>query len=269
VELGAPAGVADLLGARPVEHGKPVAVEAGLHLAYFDGEQALAEFLRRRVPFAGLLEAAIAHPLYQAFVSAGPGVRDLMAIGKVRDELLALSGGPRRWDLLVLDAGASGHALQMLGMPAATARTFSRGLAHREATKLARFLSDPARTAVHVVALPEQMPLEEATTVVQRVREMGLPLGRLVVNQCRPPAPAAADAAALALQRIAAGLPGREALSATITRDLGWLQIQEQGIERLRRRTDCPVERMPRLTAARFGPRELDQLLDVLARGTA
>lgn len=267
VELGSPAGLARLLGAEPREHGIPIGIEDRLSLAYYDGEASLAEFLRRRVPFAGLLDAAFEHPLYRAFVSAGPGVRELMALGKVRDELLALSGGPPRWDLLVLDAGASGHALQLLGMPAATARAFRWGLAHREASKLARFLGNPAHTAVHVVALPERMPLDEAETVARRLREIGLPLGRLIVNQCRPPAPAGIDAAMVELSR-PANDAARAALMAAVVRDLAWLRIQENGIGDLEQRVGRRAERLPRLVSLHFGAAELERLAGVLG-GTA
>jgi anion-transporting ArsA/GET3 family ATPase len=263
VELGAPAGVSRLLQTRPTAHGVPAPVEPKLRLAYYDGEQALAEFLRRRVPFGGLLEAALAHPLYRAFVSTGPGVRELMAIGKVRDELLALGGGPRRWDALVLDAGASGHALQILRMPAATARTFSRGLAHREATKVARFLEDPARTRVHVVALPERMPLEEAEETVTALRAMRLPLGRLVVNRCREPAPAGVDAAVAEMSQ-AARDPAEQSLAATVSGALGWTRIQERGIAAVERELGLTALRLPRLIRARFGRREVGELAEHL-----
>jgi anion-transporting ArsA/GET3 family ATPase len=260
VELGGPGGLSRLLQARPSGHGVPAPVEPGLQLAYFDGEQALAEFLRRRVPFGGLLEAALAHPLYRAFVSTGPGVRELMAIGKVRDELLALGGGPRRWDALVLDAGASGHALQLLRMPAATARTFSRGLAHREATKVARFLADPTRTRVHVVALPERMPLDEAEETVGQLRALELPLGRLVVNRCRPPAPAGIDAAVATLSEVAHDAAERS-LDATVTGALGWTRIQERGIAGIEQGLSLTALRLPHLIRARFGRGEVGELV--------
>jgi anion-transporting ArsA/GET3 family ATPase len=260
IEMGAPAGLAGLLGVRPTEHGVPVAAAPGLYLAYYDGEAALAEYLLRRVPFKGLMNAVFAHPLYRAFVSAGPGVRELMAIGKVRDEMLGLATGTPRWDLLVVDAGASGHALQLLGMPAATARTFASGLAHREATRVAAALADPASTAVHVVALPEEMPLEEAAEVIERLRgETRLPVGRLVVNQCRPIAPPGAPAALAALRAEAGGV-AREALAAAAGRALGWLRLQEDGIAALERRVGLRAERLPRLDAEPFGRPEVERL---------
>jgi anion-transporting ArsA/GET3 family ATPase len=277
IEMGAPAGMAGLLGVRPPAHGVPVAVPdgAGLHLAYYDGEAALAEYLLQHLPLKRLWSAVFSHPLYHAFVSAGPGVRELMAIGKVRDELLGLSTGGPLWDLMVIDAGASGHARQLLRMPAATARAFSSGLAHREATRVVSSLSDPSSTAVHVVALPEEMPLEEAAEIIEQLNlDLRLPVGRLVINQCRPRAPAGADRVLRALTTDADGdgdaseSPARRALAVAARQALGWLRLQEDGIAALERRAGMPAERLPRLTAEPFGRAEIDKLAGVAFRGS-
>lgn len=251
IEMGAPGGVAGLLGVRPIEHGVPVVAARNVSLAYFDGEAALAEYLMRRVPIQRVMRALVAHPLYRALVHAGPGVRELMAIGKVRDELLGLKTGRPEWDLLVLDAGASGHALELLRMPSAASRTFRAGLAHREATRVAKLLADRAVTEVHVVALPEEMPLEEAAAIVAELRRLALPIGRLVVNQCRPPAP---DRAAEAVRAIESRLP---ALAEVARRALGWLRVQEDGIASLEARTALRAERLPFVHAEPFGRAEV------------
>jgi anion-transporting ArsA/GET3 family ATPase len=252
IEMGGPGGIAGLFGVRPVEHGVPVTAAPNVSLAYYDGEAALAEYLLRRMPIARMMNALLAHPLYRAFVNAGPGVRELMAVGKVRDELLGLETGKPRWDRLVVDAGASGHALQLLGMPSAAARTFRAGLAHREATRVAKFLADRAITAVHVVALPEEMPLEEAAEIVAEVRRLALPIGRLVVNQCRPRAPEGAAAAVRSLEH--------GALADAARRALGWLRVQEDGIARLEARTELRAERLAFVHAEPFGRAEVAAL---------
>lgn len=264
IELGEPSGLAGLLGVRPQRHGVPEPVRPGLSLAYFDGEAALGEYLLRRLPFRERMRAVFEHPLYRAFVGAGPGVADLMVIGKVRDELLGLATGKPQWDVLVVDAGASGHALQMLGMPAATASTFTAGLAHREARRVAAMLADPERTAVHVVALPERMPLVEAAETVERLRALGLPVGRLVVNQCRPPAPPGAEAAVARLAAVDRR-PDDVRLTRVARRTLAWVRAQEEGIAMLEQRVALTAERLPRLVTATFGRAQVEALAAALA----
>ncbi len=264
IELGEPGGLSALLGTRPTEHGIAVTAAKNLQLAWYDGEAALADYIVRFLPFGARLRPFFSHPLYRAFVSAGPGVRELMAIGKVRDELLGLSSGQPPWDLVVVDAGASGHTLQVLGMPAATASTFKSGLAHREAARVAATLSDPAVTEVHVVARPEVMPLDEAAEVIERLRERRLPVGRLVLNQCRPVPPGGAEEAIARVGRARSDELGRS-LVAAATRELVWARLQEEGIASLERRVAKPALRLPRLLTATFGRAELEQLATLVA----
>lgn len=268
IEMGRPAELAALLGVRPALHGVPVRARPNLSVAYYDGEAALAEYLGRFLPWAGLIRSVTTHPLYRAFVSAGPGVRELMAIGKVRDELLGLSTKQPLWDLIVLDAGASGHALQLLGMAGATARTFRSGLAHREATRVSGLLADPDQTAVHVVATPEEMPLQEAAEIIGKLRsDLQLPVGRLIINQCRTPAPA--GAAELVRSLDSAGDPVARSIAAVSRRALGWLHVQEDGITALEHRVGLHAERLPRLICDHFGTDELEQLAACLGAGAA
>lgn len=266
IELGsAPAGMAGLLGVRPVEHGVPVPAGGGVYLTYFDGESSLSEYLLRFMPLKGLMKRAFAHPLYKAFVNAGPGVRELMAIGKVRDELLGLATGTPQWDLVVLDAGASGHALQLLRMPGATARTFSSGLAHEEAMRVAGALADPQQTAVHVVTLPEKMPLDESAEIVEQLKHaLKLPLGHLVVNQCRTLAPPGARAAVERLLGLDHASGASEALSLAGRRALSWVSLQEEGISALEQRLGLSAHRLPLLRSDGFGRPELELLAGTL-----
>lgn len=176
IELGQAAGLCRALATRPMAPGAiaPVLTTPGLSVAYFDGAVALAEYLTRRMRLGRLGRAVMAHPLYRGFVAAAPGVQALLAMGKIRDELVLqrLGAGPR-WDAVVVDAGASGHALEHLRMPAAAAATFTGGLVHREAEVNARLLADPAITAIHVVATPEELPVAEAEQVIARLRALG------------------------------------------------------------------------------------------------
>lgn len=225
IELGAPAGLSRILAAPP----------PGITVASFEGGAALAEYLTRRVHLGRIGRRVMRHSLYHAFVGAAPGLRELMAVGKIRDELVLQA----RWDTVVVDAGASGHALEHLRMPAAASRAFAAGLVHRESEANAALLRDPATTAVHVVALPEEMPVREAIQLVATLRELAIPVGALFVNQCRPVAPAGVDAAIAAL--------GGTPVGAVARRARGWERIQERAIAALEDGTRSRAVRLPRV----------------------
>ena len=238
IELGEPGGTSRILGAAPPAAGAIVGAAGGTHVAYFDGAAALAEYLTTRVRLGRFARTVLEHPLYAAFVGAAPGLRELMTIGKVRDELVLHD----RWDVVIVDAGASGHALEHLRMPAAAAATFTSGRVHREAAANAALLRDRARCAIDVVALAEQMPLREAAHTVGELRALDLATGAVFVNRALPVAPPGTDAA---LATIAA-----PEIAAVLRRARTWEQIQERGIAELEGELFVRALRVPRVRAA-------------------
>ena len=235
IELGEIGGTCRILGAAPARPGEIARAAGGTHVAYFDGAAALAEYLTRRLRLGRLMQSVIDHPLYAAFVGAAPGLRELMAVGKIRDEFLL----QRSWDVVVVDAGASGHALEHLRMPAAASAAFAAGRVHREAEANAALLRDPAQCAIHVVALGEEMPLREATHTVASLRALDLATGAVFVNRCVAPAPAG----------VAERLPAitQPAVAAVAHRAYAWQTIQERGIAALETELFVRALRLPRL----------------------
>jgi anion-transporting ArsA/GET3 family ATPase len=237
IELGEPGGTCRILGAVPDRPGAIVPAAGNTHVAYFDGVSALGEYLTERMHLGRVAERVIAHPLYTAFVGAAPGLRELMAIGKVRDEWLL----QQRWDVVVVDAGASGHALEHLRMPVAAASTFAAGRVHREAEANASLLRDRSSCSIHVVAVPEQMPLREAAHTVAALRELDLATGALFINRCVTPAPPGVLAL---LARI--DLPQ---ISTVLRRAYTWQAIQERSIAELEAELFVHALRLPKLRA--------------------
>ncbi|RMD83105.1 MAG: ATPase, partial [Candidatus Dadabacteria bacterium] len=177
VELGGPGGLARLFGVVPSAPGHFVRAGHRLWLGYVDGQSALAEYLELVIPIRRLLATVFASRIYKNFVAAAPGLKELMTVGKIWYEFHRTGDDQRPvWDAIVVDAGASGHSLQYLQMPAVAARTFRSGLVHRESERVASLLRDRSSTRVHVVAIAEEMPLTEARQIVERLdRELGLP----------------------------------------------------------------------------------------------
>ncbi len=253
------------LGVTLAAPGEIVGSSSGVWVSYFDGGAALSEYLMRKVRLGRLAQKLFDHPLYGAFVQAAPGVKELMAIGKVRDELLL----QRRWDAVVVDAGASGHALEFLRMPAATMATFHRGRVHREARRVEIMLADPALTAVHVVATAEEMPSAEAIDTSRRIREeLRLPLGHVLVNRCLPPAPGGIDAAIAQLARLSpddsrARQTQRQMLQCA-RHALGFVAIQERCIADMEAGLGGSLLRLPLLTESPLTPTAVGKLADLL-----
>jgi anion-transporting ArsA/GET3 family ATPase len=236
-----------------------------LWLSFIDGRAALTEYLGTVLRPASLRDRVISHPLYRAFVAVAPGVGELMAMGKIRDELRQRDGLRHRYDYVVVDAGASGHALPYLRMATAAQRTFTaRGRVRRESEKIARLLRDPTQTAIHVVTLAEHMPLCEAEAIVTSLRaDPALPIRSLLVNRCLVPSPPGADDAATRMTTMAVGAPleqAREALLELIGWGRGWENIQEREIARFEKAQGATLARLPNLVRDDGGPLGRDEL---------
>jgi anion-transporting ArsA/GET3 family ATPase len=152
-----------------------------------DPERALKEYLGQQVggPLGSLL---FDNRIFEYFTAAAPGVRELTTIGKVWE----LAQTERRsnaapYDLVILDAPASGHGLALLRAPRTFADIARVGPIRRRADVIHGFLADRRRTGVVAVALPEEMPVNETLEFRGKLkREMGMATDFVVVNSLLP-----------------------------------------------------------------------------------
>lgn len=111
--------------------------------------------------------------------TAAPGIDDLVVLGKLKQ--LERSG---RWDLIVVDGPAAGHAVTFLTSAAGLLDAVGSGPVHDQARDVLAMLGDPRRCRVVLVTLPETTPVNElietAATIVERT---GVELGPLVIDQ--------------------------------------------------------------------------------------
>jgi anion-transporting ArsA/GET3 family ATPase len=153
-----------------------------------DPQRALDEYLGQQV--GGTLGNLLFHNrIFEYFVAAAPGVRELTTIGKVW-ELAQLERRDRRatpYDLVILDAPASGNGLAMLRAPRTFGEIARVGPVRRRADMIDAFLRDPKRTGVVSVALAQEMPVNETIEFRAKLREeMGIRTDAVVVNALLP-----------------------------------------------------------------------------------
>ena len=153
-----------------------------------DPQRALDEYLGQQV--GGALGNLLFHNrIFEYFVAAAPGVRELTTIGKVW-ELAQLQRRDRRatpYDLVILDAPASGNGLAMLRAPRTFGEIARVGPVRRRADMIHDFLRDPKRTGVVSVALAQEMPVNETIEFRDKLDdEMGMGTDAVVVNALLP-----------------------------------------------------------------------------------
>jgi anion-transporting ArsA/GET3 family ATPase len=169
------------------EHFVEVELAPRLFTISIDPQHAMEEYLR--VKTGPLGQALGSTRLFHAFAMATPGMRELLSIGKVW-ELAQLERRDRRaspYDLVIVDAPASGHGLALLRAPRTFADIAHVGPIRRRADVIHDFLTDPARTGVVAVALPQEMPVNETLEFREKLHaEMGMDTDVVVMNALLP-----------------------------------------------------------------------------------
>ena len=181
-EVNAQERVAPLLGASP---SGPVARTAapGISTVNVDPQHALEEYGLMVLRYRAIYQAVFENRVVKFFLRVIPSLPETLMLGKILHEARAEHGGRPRWDLVVLDAPATGHAVQLLGVPAALLDTVPAGPMRRDAEWMHDLLTDPGRTALSMVTLPEEMPVSETIDLDAQVREvLRIPRGPLFLN---------------------------------------------------------------------------------------
>jgi anion-transporting ArsA/GET3 family ATPase len=254
--------VSRALGRHGVVAETEVELAENLWAITIDPQRALEEWLARQIGGVGLKVLARSSA-FGYFVAAAPGAKELITIAKVWE--LAQSDRwdrhNRPYDLVVVDAPASGHGLAMLTTPRTFGEIARVGPIRRQATRVRDMLADPERTGYLAVALPEEMPVTETLELERRLPEaVGLGLEAIVVNGMWPERFSAADAEAM--RAIADGRPDLRAALTAYER----ARAQRSHLRRLRRAASAPVVTLPYLFDGELGLPEFERLGSRLAR---
>jgi len=224
-------------GVRPEQE---VELAEDLWAITIDPQKALEEWLGKQVGGTALKVLGHSHA-FQYFVAAAPGAKELITIAKVWE--LAQSHrwdrGNRVYDLVVVDAPASGHGIGMLTTPRTFAEIARVGPIRRQAYKVSEMLGDPERTGYVAVALPEEMPVNETIELGAKLRgAIGLGLDQIVMNAMWPEEFTARDITALR----AAPREGAVAAALSVHERV---KAQRAHLRRLESESGAPVVTLP------------------------
>lgn len=198
------------LGAGPV--GPEVSeLLPGLSAVNLDPAGVMDEYVRRTVLVDLLARKILESPAYRRFFAAAPGLPELMVMGKVMTLVDEREGWGRRpkYDLVVLDAPATGHGLAFLKVPLVASEAVPVGPVGNNARKVLELLRDAQRTALVLVAIPEEMAVVEAQEFHRAaLDDLGITPRALVLNACHERRFTQAQEAEV-MRLLAAGADGR------------------------------------------------------------
>ena len=229
-----------------------------------DPQHAMEEYLEVKVGALG--HALSGSRLFNAFAMATPGMRELLTMGKVWE----LAQWQRRtrnadaYDLVIVDAPASGHGQALLRTPRTFANIARVGPIAHQAETIAKTIADQTVTGVVAVSTAEEMPVNETITLARGL-EGDFELDLVVVNGLYPLRfePEEIDELTSALERTRSRR-SRSALRAALA-EQARAQNQHRQRERLQDELGAHLVDLPYLFAEQFGQEQLEQLADRLA----
>ena len=161
----------------------PTQIASNLALMTLDGRAALEEYLRMVVPGRMLLKAVFASRLYQFFVQAAPGLRELMMLGKVYYEAGRDGANPAVRKMIIVDAPASGQALSLLKMPTAARSTFGESIVGKEASNISRMIRDRRNCAIVQVTTADSLSISETSETHAQLSRIHLTPAAVLFNR--------------------------------------------------------------------------------------
>jgi anion-transporting ArsA/GET3 family ATPase len=180
-EMDAKGALADAFDTLPLTF-EPRQLDTNLFAMAMNTEDSLREYLRLfvKVPLLGKIG-----PLARTFdfvADAAPGVKEILAVGKLCWEVRE-----RHYDLVVVDAEATGHIVSQIGAPKVIRDLVQVGLVRDQTGWMLDLLQDPDTTGVVIVTTPEEMPVTETIHLVDRLEpETGVAPSLVIANRVLP-----------------------------------------------------------------------------------
>jgi anion-transporting ArsA/GET3 family ATPase len=234
----------------------------GLHHISIDPEEAMQEYVVDQLPSRALADVLLQSRGFSYFAAATPGLRELLTVGKVWElaQEDRRTPGAAPYDLVLLDAPATGHGVAVLTAPRTFADAAVMGRIARQGRIIDAMLSDPAQTGVVAVARAEEMPVNETLALEAALPEaVGPGVDLVVANALLPDRFAAADVRALE-----AAPPSRPVCAALVAHARA--RAQRAQLARLRRCARAPVVTLPFVSAALLDAATIEPLVRALER---
>lgn len=267
-EIGAPLEASRHLGAPP-SGPRESEVLPGLFTVNLDSSVVMDEYVRHVVKIDMFVRRILENPIYHRFFAAAPGLKELMTLGK----LMVLEEAREKWsrkpkyDLIIVDAPATGHGLSLLKVPAAASAAVPVGPIGSNARRIIAMLRDKKKTGLVIVTIPEEMAVVEAVQFHKlAVDEVGIEAEAVVLNASHERRFSAAEEAQIlrllaegATGTIGRGVPLGGALRAA-RRDLRRAKLTRFYASRLKRSLPLPLVSLPYLFREDLGPDDMREL---------
>jgi anion-transporting ArsA/GET3 family ATPase len=244
----------------------------GIRAMRIDPFEALGEYLGLQIGMRPLVDGVMANRAFQQLMSASPGWRELITLGKIWHlERQCEPDGRPSYDFIVVDAPATGHGVTFLDVPRVVVSAIHVGPLHKHTEAVEALIADRERTVLLPVTLAEELPTRETAELIGRVRsELSISVDRIVVNAvARAPFPEGLERLDEALARVPettplGALPPPSQLAACARYLRRRHELNEGFVARIADQCGLPLVLLPLIERGIEGPAEIEQLADAI-----
>jgi len=236
-----------------------------------DPYAALAEYIGLQLGLQSLVERVLRSAAFRQLMGASPGWRELITLGKVWHLERMREGGRPLYDLIVVDAPATGHGVTFLDVPRVVVSAIRAGPLRHHTERVEALIEDASRTVLLPVARAEELPTRETAQLVERVRnQLTINVDRIVVNAVHgPPFPAGLGDLDERLARLPTDLTlGDLPAPKTLVSCAHYLrarhQLNQSYLTEIVGTTGLPIVCLPYLKEGLDGPEDIAMLADGL-----
>jgi anion-transporting ArsA/GET3 family ATPase len=232
-----------------------VEMEENLWSISIDPDESMREYVLLQLKVRAMRDMLFRSRIFNYLAAATPGLKELVTIGKIWElaQLDRKVKSGRKYDLVIVDAPATGHGIGFLQTPRTFAAIARVGPIHSQAQQLDRLITDREHTGVAIVALPEEMPVNESATLERDLRDdIGVAVDRVYMNGLYPERFSGEEAGQLADLTDDSDNGLRAAARAALS-EHNRARSQRAQLARLRRRVQAPVKTLPFLFEPELG----------------
>jgi anion-transporting ArsA/GET3 family ATPase len=224
-----------------------VEMEENLWSISIDPDESMREYVLLQLKVRAMRDMLFRSRIFNYLAAATPGLKELVTIGKIWElaQLDRKVKSGRKYDLVIVDAPATGHGIGFLQTPRTFAAIARVGPIHSQAQQLDRLITDREHTGVAIVALPEEMPVNESATLERDLRDdVGVAVDRVYMNGLYPERFSGAEAELLASLAKESD-DGLLAAARAGLSEHNRARSQRAQLSRLRRQVEAPVKTLP------------------------
>lgn len=171
---------------RPLGY-EPTVVAPNIDACYIEFVDSLTGYLHETIGFERIVKTVLKNRIVRMFLTSTPGAREMMALHRIQQLDRLQENGKRKYDLIIVDLPASGHAVSFLETPNVGAQMFASGPLRKLSDTSRAFLAQPGAGLVFVT-IPEEMSVRETIETYQHVAaHVDVDMGIVIVNNVPAP----------------------------------------------------------------------------------